>query len=126
MILLGAWTTPSGFFTMGCIFALFSASLGPILTECAYMICGSDLFTFAYGYIQVANGLGNIIGPPAAGRNIALSLREYDIIMLWATSWGVLFLPQTCILQTENVFYGPLKNILLRQKQNTPMCFMRF
>ncbi len=89
MILLGAWTTPAGFFTMGCIFALFSASLGPILTECAYMICGSDLFTFAYGYIQVANGLGNIIGPPAAGRYTALSFREYDIIMLLQSAVGM-------------------------------------
>ncbi len=67
MILMGIWKTVEGFFITSLMFATFSASLGPILTECAYIICGSDLFAFAYGYIMVANGLGCVIGPPISG-----------------------------------------------------------
>ena len=67
MILMGTWTTVVGFFITSVIFAIFSASLGPILTECAFIICGSELFTFAYGYIMVAMGIGCVVGPPIAG-----------------------------------------------------------
>ena len=68
MIVMGTWTTVIGFFTTSCLFSIFSASLGPTLTECTYLVAGSDLFTFAYGYLLVAMGLGCSIGPPIAGR----------------------------------------------------------
>ena len=98
MIVMGIWTTVIGFFITTSIFSIFSASLGPVLAECTYIVCGSDLFTFGYGYVLVAMGLGSMIGPPIAGKS-------HSLVCLKANGN---FLYMRCLkpfFQTENFYY---------------------
>ena len=49
-------------------YGFFYSSVGPTLSETAYVLVSPHVFSYAYGFSQFACGIGGVVGGPVAGK----------------------------------------------------------
>ncbi len=71
MVIIALWTTSPGLVVGSGLFGFFIASFGPTNMEVGVLIATPRFFNIGFGYALVAQGVGWVLGAPAAGEGAA-------------------------------------------------------